>query len=149
MRTEPTTEKAKAPEKIEAGAGSICFQFAKELSRLYTYEHRKHTLKDFLTPGYFDAAVIDTQLRPWDEIEFTLGGGRALPSEATRGLAVVDYVPGKYIGNRVVAMQTLKDLGDLGEHVIVRVVRFEKVHRTDMEAAEDPKPTPVKQAKAA
>src|SRR3989344_6104232 len=60
--------------------------------RSLEYRHSTHTLKEFQRPGYFVDETRD-HLREGDEIFYTLKGGKELPSEWTRGIAIVESVP--------------------------------------------------------
>ncbi len=60
--------------------------------RHWQYRNKEHTLENLKIPGYF-CGEARNHLNPGDEIHYTLEGGKKLPSEWERGIAVVEANP--------------------------------------------------------
>ena len=81
-----TRTPASAPEYLRPLGANEFFP------RSWEYRHPKHTLEDFMRPGYMTGEAR-ALLRPGDDIFYVLGGGKPAPSDWQRGLCTVEEVP--------------------------------------------------------
>lgn len=81
------------PKPAEASVDHLRQLGANEFyPRSWEYRHPGQTLRDLIRPGFF-VGETRAHLSVGDEIHYTVGAGKRLPSEWMRGILVVEEKP--------------------------------------------------------